>query len=405
MKMKAIALKQYAEEKFKLSHYTSRQRDGRGEEVEVKTGVIFEGIAYQPTLGIRSMLGMDHWMRTAEAHTVLGRGGKTGLAMSDTLMLEAAGTWEMEGLREANRNVYQVLRRDGGLTVSLSSGKEARLGVVDGSWMGGHWMSAFVCLGEGLTVGIDIEGYRTRGNELAASRTILTRTAALLGKGFVSHVLADALYGNREDFKLGMELEYHLVVKMEEEGENTMGPIVWAKELFSGVKRASDAKELGVECAEGTDAVRNIRYEVMIVKGVEWNVKKGEVICLTVAYVVEEHLKGKYAGQTFKYWVVTTDQSLTAVEMRDLGHTRWRIENNLFKELNELVGSKRAYIKDEKAKQALMLMWFFGWSLWQSYLLAMKKVIDRLSEGVKRTKSWYRRLFSIGKLRIAIDTA
>jgi len=96
--MKAIALKQYAEEKFKFSHYASRQRDGRGEGVEVKTGVIFEGIAYQPTLGIRSMLGMDHWMRTPEAHAVLGRGGKTGLAMSDTLILEAAGTWEMEGL-------------------------------------------------------------------------------------------------------------------------------------------------------------------------------------------------------------------------------------------------------------------------------------------------------------------
>jgi len=297
-----------------------------------------------------------------------------------------------------------VLRSDGGLTVSLSSGKEARLGVVDGSWMGGHWMSALVCLGEGLTVGIDIEGYRTRGNELAASRTILTRTAELLGKGFVSHVLADALYGNREDFKQGMELGYHLVVKMEEEGETTMGPIMWAKELFENVKMAADAREMGVECVEGTDAVRNIRYEVRMVKGVEWKGKRGEVILLSVAKVIEEHLKGKYAGQRFEYWVVTTDGSLTAAEMRDLGHARWRIENNLFKELNELVGSKRACIKDEKAKQALMLMWFYGWSLWQSFLLAMKKVIDRLSGRVKRTKSWYRRLFSIGKLQIAISS-
>ncbi|MGD1017986.1 MAG: hypothetical protein ABSA12_01575 [Verrucomicrobiia bacterium] len=49
-----------------------------------------------------------------------------------------------------------------------------------------------------------------------------------------------------------------------------------------------------------------------------------------------------YAGQTFEFWVLTTDESLRAAEMRELAHARWAIENNGFKHSNAVVGSKRA---------------------------------------------------------------
>lgn len=397
--METIAFKQEAEGKFKLSFLAGRQEDGRGEGVEVKTRTIFEGIVYQVVKGERSLLKLDHWMRTDEAQNALGRGKKKGLVMSDTVMLEALGSWKMDVLRETALSVYRILRGDGRLTVTLPTGRVVRPAVADGSCFGGHWATALACLGEGITCGIDIEEYKTRGDELKASRRLMGRVVNVLGKGFATHLLYDALAGDRPDFAMGIE-EWgtHLVVKTE---EKVLWPIVYAEEAFEATKTRRDAEELKVEVAEGVDAGRGIRYEVRVVRGVTW---EGLKYPLAVARVTEEHLKGKYKGQTFVYWVLTTDETLTAVELRELSHARWRIETNLFKELNELVGSKRAYIKDKKAKSALLLIWFIGWSMLQWIRVAMKKRIDRLSAGAKQTKGWLQKVISVGDLRSGVQT-
>jgi len=71
------------------------------------------------------------------------------------------------------------------------------------------------------------------------------------------------------------------------------------------------------------------------------------------------------------FWVITTDQSLSCKELRELAHKRWQIENNIFKRLNELVGSKRGWIRNGHLKAVLLILWLTGllvfcyWLLWR----------------------------------------
>ena len=49
--------------------------------------------------------------------------------------------------------------------------------------------------------------------------------------------------------------------------------------------------------------------------------------------------------------------------MRELGHIRWYIENNGFKQLDEQTNCDHVYTHNEHAFEALMLMLFIGWNL------------------------------------------
>ena len=47
-------------------------------------------------------------------------------------------------------------------------------------------------------------------------------------------------------------------------------------------------------------------------------------------------------------WIVTTDSELTLEEVREAAHQRWEIENNVFKRISHLAGTKRFYFKDPR---------------------------------------------------------
>src|SRR5439155_15583309 len=109
------------------------------------------------------------------------------------------------------------------------------------------------------------------------------------------------------------------------------------------------------------------------------------VFPLKLAWVCETHLKGKYAGQSFEFWVMSTDESLGAEELRELAHARWAIENNGFKRTNAAVGSKQAYLKDAAAKEALLLLWGIGLALAEAFRLWLETQAAWRDWGVKKT--------------------
>jgi hypothetical protein len=61
---------------------------------------------------------------------------------------------------------------------------------------------------------------------------------------------------------------------------------------------------------------------------------------MKVIKVVITMLKGERKGKTETWYAFTPDQSLSALELRELVHGHWRIENNGFKELSKQCGSK-----------------------------------------------------------------
>lgn len=388
------ALKHFAEEKFKLSKWAASQKDGRGPDVDIRTSTIFKVLAYQVSLGERSMLGMDHLLRLPFAQRLLNR----KRTPSDTTLFRALEGWDTEGLRETLRETYRSLDRQGRMKVTLSTGRRIRACIQDGTDMGGHWMSVLVGIGQELTCGIDAEPYEARGSELPASRRMMDRTVSVLGAGFATHVLYDALMADRVDLAKALrDWKMHLVVKTEEE---YLEPIRWAQELFASVRRQRDLDEFGIEVIEGSDPERQVAYTVWTVGDVKWTDLEPR---LRVARIEETLLKGEDAGRRSIFWTITTDLSLRAAELRDLAHLRWRIENNLFKELNERVGSKRGYIQSSTVKLCLLLIWFFGWTLFQAFR-SLPRLKRRLA-GLKITKSCWQKFILFGEDSLLFDSS
>ena len=86
--------------------------------------------------------------------------------------------------------------------------------------------------------------------------------------------------------------------------------------------------------------------------------------------------------------MITTDESLSAAEMREISHRRWAIENKGFKELNEQLGSKDGYLKNPKAKQAGLLMGFMGMTLLKAFAVFLETLDAWRGLTVRKTKKW-----------------
>ena len=81
---------------------------------------------------------------------------------------------------------------------------------------------------------------------------------------------------------------------------------------------------------------------------------------MNVAHLKESYVKSKRQED---FWVLCTDESLNGDQLRELGHIRWRIENNGFKQLNAQTNCDHVYTHDGHAFEALMLMIFIFWDL------------------------------------------
>jgi len=361
-----------------MTYWAGKQKDCARRKPQISAGTIFEAIAYQAVLGKGSLLQEDQWLRTEEAK-VLHR-SKRSMVVSDTTMLKALGKWEMEPTREALYARHLMLREKGQSSVKLSTGKKVKLAIVDGTQQGVLGTSALAMAGEVYHL-VDAEPSPGRGHELKTSRRLLRRACARLGKGFATHVVYDGLAANRIDLAfVKSRIGAHLVVKTQEE---TLEIIQSSKAVWAKLPEKTLQKS-GVEIVEGLDADAQVRYKVYAQAEIIW---KGLKAPLKLAWVQETHLKGKYKGQTLTFWVITTDENLTAMECREIAHDRWAIETNGFKELNEQVGSKKRYIKNLKVKEALVLIWGLGMSLLKAYQCFLDTQEEWIRWGVKKTKN------------------
>ncbi|MGI8746652.1 MAG: hypothetical protein ACR2NN_29570 [Bryobacteraceae bacterium] len=360
-----------------MTYWAGKQKDGARRKPQVSAGTIFEVVVYQAVLGKGSLLQEDQWLRTKEAKAL--HGSKRTMVVSDTTMLNALGKWDLGSTREALYARHLRLRDQGQSSVVLSTGKKITLGIVDGTQQGVLGTSALAMAGEVYHL-IDAERSPGRGHELKTSRRLLLRAVEHLGEGFASHIVYDGLAADRVDLAfVHRRIGAHLVVKTQEE---TLVIIQRAKAAWENASEET-LRETGAERVSGTDKEKGVDYVVVAQGGIVWAGLKEP---LKLAWVKETHHKGKYKGQTLTFWTITTDESLTAMECREIAHDRWAIETNGFKELNEQVGSKKRYIKNLHVKEALVLIWGLGMSLLKAYQRFLETQEDWIRWGVKKTK-------------------
>lgn len=257
--------------------------------------------------------------------------------------------------REGIRQSYLTLRRGGHGSLTLPSGRRIRAGALDGSCLGGRTATAFELLGAHAAV-IDLEPAEGKGKELGAAEAVLRRVVTTYGSGIVDLVMGDGLYITQRMLRLCREeLGTHLLVKTTE--LDSLNVLKDAEAIFQA------PKEIGkeVEFRAGTDLVRKLRYEIWAAGGFHHEGFSGE---LKVARVRIEHLKGQYRGQIETFWVITTDLSLSAEDLRELAHLRWSIENHGFRAMNDQMNSKHQWTRGENAAQTfeilmLLMIWTF----------------------------------------------
>ena len=372
------AFRQFVESEYKLSYWASQQHDRARRRPVVKPPAIFRAGVGQGVFGLGSVLQVDQWLRTNAAQHFIGQPADARCRGSDSTLLRALGAWDLGPARAATYALHLWQRDLGRANRTLSSGRSVRLAVVDGSCFGGVWASVLGFAGT-FYYSVDVERYAGRGHELAASRAVLARATERLGAGFATHLLYDGLMADRADFATARrQWGLHLVVKT---SEQTLALVADSRALWSAAT-PEQLQAAGVEVVRGVDDARAVSYTVCAQGGMQW---EGLVFPLKLAWVRETHLKGKYAGQTFEFWVMTTDESLGAAELRELAHARWAIENNGFKHLNAAVGSKKAYLKDAAAKEALLLLWGIGLALQAAFRLWLETQAAWRDWGVKKT--------------------
>jgi hypothetical protein len=270
-------------------------------------------------------------------------------------VLPQMNRWE---LRDLLYQAYRLHRKKGGDRVVLPSGRKIRAAAVDGTCWSKRYASAVEMLGEAPVV-LDFEPSAGKGHELATSEAVLRRAFYQfrdLEGGLADIVLGDGLYITQEMLRLCRhELGTHLLVKTKE--LDSLLLLKDAEEIF----RAPGEFQREIEHRTGNDLERNLRYEVWAARGFHHADFEGE---LKVARVVTDPLKGQRGRETF--WIVTTDLTLTAEDMRELAHRRWTIENHGFRALNDAMNSKHVWTRGKNSEEifeALMLMMLLSFLL------------------------------------------
>lgn len=349
--------RQFSEQKFSLtSSIISGIKEYR-KRPQIPLATALNCIVQMVVLGQRSLLELDQYARSPAVKA--WHGVNRRMVVSDSTLARILGRVDPSEARAVLHKCVQVMDAEDALPVELGHGRSVRIGVIDGSDFGGFNGCVFAIAGI-VAAPVDIEMY-TRGKELRASRRLLSRLAHNFGKRFVDIVVGDGLYITKDHIRqCKEELGCEALVKTTEKG---LSLIQDAEGLFA---LAGDGTE-GIEQTSGLDVERGIRYKVTAACGFQWDDLPYR---FKLARVQEEKLKPKPGQDKYElFWVITTDQSLSGPQMREVGHMRWRIENNVFKRLNELVGSKRSWIRNARVKSVLLVLWLIGLLVFSYYLI------------------------------------
>ncbi len=196
-----------------------------------------------------------------------------------------------------------------------------------------------------------------RGKELPVSLAVLEHAAKQEGTGFLSHVMGDGLYASESFWKSCESIGAFGIVKTDEAGS------LLILQDANGIFNASPLLP-GVEFVEGLDTARGCRYKIWAVADLPWSNTDRQ---LKVARVTETWLKGRFKGQTLTFWVISQDQTLDAVSLRELGHRRWFIENNVFRAFNEQAQTQHCFSHTSRtalvisALQMIGVVWVNAW--------------------------------------------
>ena len=336
---------------------------------QIRLQAILMSLFAMPLFGRRSLLSNDRQARSSHYKKLFGSQRK--MVASDSTFARVLKWLYPQQVREFLLSFLQRFEQRDLLRKRLSpKGRPRRLGILDGSYMGGHWLVT-LCLAGKIDYPVMVERCHNQGQEQQVARKLMQEAPKVLGKLRPELWLLDALYFNRNTIAIARRQHSHLLFKFKDADYRTV---------------TADASNLfqyfgGDEELSGWDSERGCRWKLRktVDRFASYPV---QVVALTETYPKRKR------NRTVTSWIVTTDLQLPLEEVREAAHQRWQIENGIFKRISHLAGTKTFYFKDHRQFFNLLRLFFAAMAvldciMWM--LRAHSRLFAALRFGIKDT--------------------
>lgn len=386
-----------------LSGWAERMRDGRKRPV-IPASSIFTGLSLMGLSGHPSLLSLDQDLRLSGYRHVLCVNRQH--PFSDSTAARSLATFHAEPLDGLLARTGRALLDEGLLSYRTAMGRSLKVGVVDGTVFGNAWEAVLTAAGP-IPAVLAIKRFEGRGHELTAAKALVKEAAQSFGNGFLDLILVDGLYFAQEILNAWpKEAGVDVLIKTDEKGLKILEDAEALFTLTDPDIEVKEGKETRLHPREGKkrkfDPV-TVTYRVWAAGGFEQDRVERP---LKVAKVVETHHTGRYKGQTFTFYVICTRQDLTALELRELAHHRWHIENNAFRALNAQMHTKHRFSREPKVQEIVIRILLILWTLLNAYLFQLDwRKIREVYGGIKRTVRWVQNMLARSILAFKPESA
>jgi hypothetical protein len=344
---------------------------------------IILAFCYTAMLGYRSILGFDGAGRTQAVRRLFGpRLDKWQMVCSDSTMQRTARWLKLSEAEAFLRSSYTLFKELGHDKVTLAPGaKPRRVGVMDGSFMGGHYVCALALVGAGMTYPWEVRPCPGRGHELSVAKAMIR---SLPDDQFLRPfdlLLYDFLAFNAPFITAARQKGLHVLIK----GSNPK-----FRDVLKGALATFESGQPDLfETATGFDEKRLSSWTM------QETTDTFAQYPVRIIRLIEQPAK----GDKKESWILTTDLSLTLEEIRELSYLRWSIENDVFKKLSAQAGTKRFHAKDPHAFLIMLMLFCAALVAFQivlSILFLWGNKFKLFLGGMKRTlKNMFTRLHEI----------
>lgn len=343
---------------------------------QIPLSSIILSFCLMPFLNIKSMLMLDCLNRLDRVKQLFSPFlQKRKMVCSDST-LQRVARWLKEGETEQFLLSLLPLYRKRKLTSHrlIPDAPPRRIGIIDGSCMGNHWVLGYAMVGaDNLRYPLVVDGLPGKGHELPYAKRLIQRLPSLLGSEKPQLLLYDSLALNAPMFHSARNEDMHLLVKSSDPKFRDV--LKDAQLLFD------KGDHTMFTTYSGFDSNRLCSWTLEVTSDTFADYP------VYIAHLVEEYSK-RSDNSHEEAWIITTDLSLSPEEIREAAHVRWSIENDCFKKLSTLAGTKRFHFKEQKPFLAMLRLFCFSVTAFELALYMIKqnpKDYQRFRDGMKET--------------------
>jgi hypothetical protein len=358
-------------EKTKLFQNISQFTDIRKKPV-IPLQHILLSVLFMVFFNLTSLLALDRMARKEKFKKLFRC--KRKMVVSDSTVARVLLWLDPEQAEQFQSSFLELFEEEALSRRRLAEGAPLRrIGIIDGSEMGSHWLCAFNLCGKS-EYPVILMRFKKYGKELPAAHLLLDKAKERLGKLFPKLILVDGLYFNKPFFDRAYQYGAQVVIKSEEPFRDALKDAQFFLE-------AKDKFPAEVIEKHGFDSERCCSWKIEITSG------EFAGYPLQIAHLVEDYPKRK-KDKHLECWIATTDLTLCPEEIREAAHLRWHIENNLFKRLSKQAGTKQFYFKDHRKFFNLLRLFFAAIALFGMILHILQRDEQKfkcLLNGIKFT--------------------